>query len=59
MCEYWLFFGLLVVHAIFYKQQGLSNESLDCENVKQRESRFETKMAKLSNKKIISKQENE
>ena len=45
--------------SFFYKQQGLSNESLDCENVKQRESRFETKMAKLSNKKIISKQENE
>ena len=45
--------------SLFYKQQGLSNESLDCENVKQRESRFETKMAKLSNKKIISKQENE
>ena len=46
-------------HNFFYKQQGLSNESLDCENVKQRESRFEMKMAKLSNKKIISKQENE
>ena len=43
----------------FYKQQGLSNESLDCKNIKQRESRFETKLAKLSNKKIISKQENE
>ena len=42
----------------FYKQQGLSNESLDCKNVKQRESRFETKMAMLSNKKMISKQEN-
>ena len=32
----------------FYKQQGLSNESLDCENIKQRESRFEMKMAMFS-----------
>ena len=41
----------------FNKQQGLSNESLDCENVKQRESWFEMEMAKLSNQKIISRQE--
>ena len=32
---------------------------MDYENVKQRESRFEMNMAKLSNKKIISKQEND
>ena len=37
--------------SLFYKQQEISNESLDYEKAKQRESRFEMKIAKISNKK--------
>ena len=47
------------MRSLFYKQPEISNKSLDYEKAKQRESRFEMKIAKLSNKKKISNHENE